>query len=197
MNLIGLVLTVVTVVAIGAGYAITRQHPGSNGAMTDDHTTLSYKDTLDAAEDAANMMESHDTEMNGMMVEGATPGADMVVEEDGHMHDSMMDDHMMSQGSYEAYAPEKFAKAHDGHVVLFFRASWCPTCKALDSDIKGHMSDIPEGVTILDVNYDTETALKQKYGVTYQHTLVEVDSQGNMISKWSGSPTLSELVSHL
>mgnify|MGYP001597709164 CR=1 FL=1 len=99
---------------------------------------------------------------------------------------------MMQKGSYEAYSAEKLALAAEGDVVLFFRASWCPTCRALDADIKANV--VPEGVTILDVNYDTEVALKQKYGVTMQHTLVQVDAEGNLIQKWTGSPSLASLV---
>jgi hypothetical protein len=56
---------------------------------------------------------------------------------------------------------------------------------------------IKEGVTILDVNYDTATDLKKKYGVTYQHTLVQVDTKGNQIAKWQGSPTLADIESKL
>lgn len=104
---------------------------------------------------------------------------------------------MMTAGSYEAYAPEKLAKASEGPVVLFFRASWCPTCRALDADIQAHRTSIPKGTTILDVNYDTEKALKQKYGVTYQHTLVQVDATGMMITKWSASPNLASLLSSI
>src|SRR3989338_6710755 len=104
-------------------------------------------------------------------------------------------DTMMKVGSYETYAPEKVALASATHdVVLFFRASWCPTCRALDADIKANLSKIPESLAILDVNYDNSTALKQKYSVTYQHTFVQVDKDGNLIKKWSGSPTLSALV---
>ncbi|OGG44815.1 hypothetical protein A2673_02150 [Candidatus Kaiserbacteria bacterium RIFCSPHIGHO2_01_FULL_50_13] len=97
-------------------------------------------------------------------------------------------------GSYEAYAPEKLALANSGDVVLFFRASWCPTCRALDADIKAHLNDIPAGVAILILDYDTETTLRQKYGVTYQHTLVQVDAGGNQIAKWQGSMTLAALL---
>ena len=97
-------------------------------------------------------------------------------------------------GSYEVYAPAKLARADLGHVVLFFRAGWCPTCRALDADIKANFSAIPSNLTILDVDYDNSTELKRQYGVTYQHTLVEVDSKGRMIKKWSGSPTLQALV---
>jgi thiol-disulfide isomerase/thioredoxin len=100
---------------------------------------------------------------------------------------------MMKKGSYEVYSASKLALAEKGDVVLFFKASWCPTCKALDADIKANAGSITEGVTILELNYDTETALKQKYGVTSQHTLVQVDKDGKLISKWSGSPTLAAL----
>jgi thiol-disulfide isomerase/thioredoxin len=102
---------------------------------------------------------------------------------------------MMTAGVYEVYSPEKVLLASTTHnVVLFFRASWCPTCKALDVDIKANLAHIPENLSILDVNYDTYVALKQKYGVTYQHTFVQVDKDGNLIKKWSGSPTLAALV---
>ncbi len=37
--------------------------------------------------------------------------------------------------------------------------------------------------------------LKKKYGVTYQHTLVQVDAAGNTIKKWSGGNTLSSVLS--
>lgn len=97
-------------------------------------------------------------------------------------------------GTYEAYDAAKLVRAETGKVVLFFRAPWCPTCRGLDADIKANNNAIPSGVTILDVDYDTSTALKQKYGVTYQHTLVQVDAQGNQIAKWTGSSSLGDLV---
>ena len=104
---------------------------------------------------------------------------------------------MAKAGSYETYSPEKIAKAATGKVVLFFRAGWCPTCKALDADIRSHLKDIPADVTILDVDYDNSTVLKQKYGVTYQHTLVQVDASGNQITKWSGGLTLAEFITNI
>jgi thioredoxin 1 len=104
---------------------------------------------------------------------------------------------MTKAGSYETYAPEKLARAELGDVVLFFHASWCPSCRSLGSDIENNMSSIPEKVSILKVDYDKETELRKKYGVTYQHTLVQVDKDGNLIKKWSGSPKLSSLVSEI
>ncbi len=141
------------------------------------------------------MMEDKPMSEKGSMMkdENSMMEGDEMMEKNDSM---MMDegDSMMMKGSYEAYAPEKLALAEKGDVVLFFRAPWCPTCRALDADIKANVSSIPSGVTILDVDYDSSSALKQKYGVTYQHTLVQVDKDGNQISKWMGSPTLSALV---
>lgn len=133
----------------------------------------------------------------------------MMMEKDAMMKtDSMMKkdetsmvekaDTMMKAGSYEAYSAEKVMLASSTHdVVLFFRASWCPTCIAVDKDIKANLGKIPASLSILDVNYDNSSDLKKKYGVTYQHTFVQVDKDGNMIKKWSGSPTLSALVSEV
>ncbi len=158
--------------------------------------------TTNSKTDEAVMTNSDDvmTEKDDAMMQGdAMKNEDSMEKDDAMMKDESMSksDTMMSAGSYLPYNEDKLAMAKDGKVVLFFRASWCPTCRALDSNIKAHLSEIPSNVTILDVNYDDSTALKQKYGVTYQHTLVEVDENGEMITKWSGSPTLSALVSNI
>jgi thiol-disulfide isomerase/thioredoxin len=100
-------------------------------------------------------------------------------------------------GIYEPYAPEKLVLAEQGKVVLFFRASWCPTCRGVDADIRANLGKIPEGVAILDINYDTATELKQKYGITYQHTFVQVDAKGYQITKWTGSQTLAALLAQV
>lgn len=102
-----------------------------------------------------------------------------------------------SAGSYEPYAAEKIAMAATGDVVLFFHASWCPTCRALSSDIEANTAAIPAGVTILKTDYDAETDLKKKYGVTTQHTLVQVDEEGALIKKWSGGSKLENLLSQI
>jgi len=100
-------------------------------------------------------------------------------------------------GSFEAYSPEKLARADEGDVVLFFHASWCPSCRVLNKDIENNLSNIPSDLSILKLDYDTETELKKKYGVTYQHTLVQVDSSGEMIQKWSGGSNLHSIISKL
>lgn len=104
---------------------------------------------------------------------------------------------MKTSGQYIAYEPSKLALAANGPVVLFFHAGWCPTCKAADTDINSNLSTIPANTTILKVDYDTNPDLKKKYGVTYQHTFVQVDVNGTMIKKWSGGNTLASIVSQI
>ncbi len=104
---------------------------------------------------------------------------------------------MAKAGTYEAYSADKLARADMGDVVLFFHAAWCPSCRGLDASIENNLESIPEGVSILQLDYDTETELKKKYGVTHQHTLVQVDQDGNMIKKWSGSGSLDALLAQI
>jgi thioredoxin 1 len=90
----------------------------------------------------------------------------------------------IDRAAYEADA-ETFHGA--GDVVLFFNASWCPTCKAtvqsLDAD------GVPAGLTVVSVDYDAATDLRKQYGVTVQHTFVQVDETGDPLAKFTGALT--------
>lgn len=85
------------------------------------------------------------------------------------------------------YSPENLATAQEaGRAVLFFHATWCPTCKALNAEIMERANELPEDVTILKTDFDKELELREQYGITIQHTLVQLDANGNEIAKWSG-----------
>jgi hypothetical protein len=85
-----------------------------------------------------------------------------------------------AKGAYLDYSQQALTAAQ-GRKVLFFHASWCPQCRDIEASIKS--LGVPDGMTIFKVNYDTTTNLKQRYGVTLQTTIVEVDDQGNQITK--------------
>lgn len=89
---------------------------------------------------------------------------------------------------YTTYSPELVSQyANQGKkVVLFFHAAWCPTCKAAEKDITERINEIPNDIVILKVDYDTSSELKKKYNITYQHTFVQVDANGNAITIWNG-----------
>jgi thiol-disulfide isomerase/thioredoxin len=93
---------------------------------------------------------------------------------------------------YDAWQADQDAFAGTD-VVLFFAASWCPTCKRADANLTGDPAAIPAGLTIVKTDYDSQTELKQRYGVTVQHTFVQVDAQGEALAKWTGSETADEI----
>lgn len=90
--------------------------------------------------------------------------------------------------TYVTYSEQALVQAHANgkRPILFFHASWCPTCKALNDELNEKISTLPTDIVIFKTDYDTYTELKQKHGVTIQHTLVQVDMQGNEVSKWVG-----------
>lgn len=100
-------------------------------------------------------------------------------------------DAMMIQGSFTDYDTAKLANAEKGDVVLYFSAPWCPTCQEANKNFNA--SSAPDGLTLLKVDYDSSTDLKKQYGVTYQHTFVQVDKDGKQLKKWSGSTTYEQL----
>ncbi len=104
-------------------------------------------------------------------------------------------DHTGEAGFDEATFDQSSAKQR----WIFFYASWCPKCVALDKDINDNSGNIPENVVIFKVDYDKEEDLKRKYGVTIQTTIVSVDSDGEEIDSFTGgsSETLAVLVEKL
>lgn len=67
----------------------------------------------------------------------------------------------------------------------------------IEEDIKSQ--GVPDGVTILKVDYDTNQPLRQKYGVTLQTTFVEVDADGNELEKFVAynEPTFDSVKANL
>ena len=104
------------------------------------------------------------------------------------------DDAMMSKTGYMDYSAQAVTANATGKNIIFFKASWCPSCKSTDTDIKANLSKIPDNLQILKLDYDTSTELKQKYGVTGQHTFVKIDKDGNKLAIKSGLPTLQDII---
>lgn len=106
-------------------------------------------------------------------------------------------DAMMAKvGAYMPYSQQAFADASKTKRVLFFHAPWCPTCRPADEEFTKNADQIPTGVTLFKTDYDSETALKTTYAITYQHTFVQVDENGKEIAKWNGGG-LKELVENI
>lgn len=79
-------------------------------------------------------------------------------------------------------------------VIVFFHAEWCATCRALEANIKANLTQIPANVLILQANFDTETALKQKYGITVKTSFAVLNADGSLEKKLVGPKDLQEIL---
>ncbi len=164
-----LIILAVIILGVGIWFGISKQESPMGEIMSDEEITTG------------------EMEMPTQDADPAIKETEVIMEDSGQM--------METAGTYEEYSAEKIALAGEGKVVIFFHATWCPTCRAADKNITENITSIPAGVHILKANYDNETALRQKYGVTTQHTFVQVDADGEMITKFSGQRKLSDILS--
>ncbi len=176
----------IALVVVGGLFLVVSNQPGKDAMRGDD--SMQKEDVAMQKNDGA-VMEKKDA---GVMEK---PDEAMMKKESESMTEG--DAAMAKSGSYETYSPEKVAMASSGDVLLFFHASWCPICRGIESEIKADTSKIPAGVHVLKVDYDTAVPLRQKYGVTVQHTFVQVDASGNSLQKFSDASTLSDVLSRV
>ena len=135
-----------------------------------------------------NQSNSKSSNESAMVEEGALMKKDnaMIEKEEGAMMQESSD------SRYVEYTKAALEKAADKRRVLYFYASWCPTCRPADSDFRANVGKLPEDLVLIRVNYnDPETDsqekdLAKKYNVTYQHTFVQIDGQGAEVTTWNG-----------
>ena len=129
--------------------------------------------------------ESHD-----MMDKMEDKVEDTMKKDDEVMMDDKMEDKMMKNEmtGYKDY--DESLLGQNDTTVLFFNASWCPSCRAADASLSASSID---DILVLSTDYDNNTDLRKKYGVTSQHTFVQVDAQGEMIQKWSGGNDIESI----
>ena len=85
--------------------------------------------------------------------------------------------------TYDQYQAFKDTYA-DSKVVLFFNATWCPDCRAINEALTSDPGKIPAKTTVVSVDYDQHADLRQRYGVTTQHTFVQIDTNGEKTRQW-------------
>lgn len=105
----------------------------------------------------------------------------------------------MAKGMYLSYADYQakmgMLAGQGSKVVLFFHAPWCPDCRGTDAALNA--SGVPDGLVVVKVDYDSMGELKQKYGITQQHTFVQIDANGALVKKWSGAKDGAAIKSQL
>lgn len=98
---------------------------------------------------------------------------------------------------YQDYSQETYQNLlGQKPFALFFYADWCPTCRNQEKLITENLDRIPENMTILKANYDTQTDLKKQYSITMQSIIVVLDDSGQEIGRigdFSSLEALTEL----
>jgi thiol-disulfide isomerase/thioredoxin len=156
--------------------------------MSKSSEVMVKKEVATAPKDQMMNKSSGSAEMDKMMKDGVT--MDSMMKKEGEI---MVKD-AMSKTGYIPYSAESITANADGTNIIFFHAPWCPTCKAGEADINTNLSAIPAKFNILKTDFDTSTALRQKYGVTSQSTFVKVDKDGNKLSTGNGFTKLADIV---
>ncbi|MFV0462113.1 MAG: thioredoxin family protein [Nostocoides sp.] len=99
----------------------------------------------------------------------------------------------MVKGAYltQAEYQDMMTERQGSTVVYFFDASWCPTCQ--DTNKSLIKDGVPDGLTVVKIDYDAATDLKKQYGVTTQHTFVVVDSMGHEVKKFTSATSGADI----
>jgi thiol:disulfide interchange protein len=177
------IIGAVVIVILGVGYLAT----------STDTPSAPVAGTAPAADEAAAEF------MNDAVAAMGTDESTLRGEAEGATEDDTVDTSTRAEapGSYQDYSAATLASSEAETNVLFFAASWCPSCRALDNNIVANQSDIPDGVAIFKADYDAETALKQQYGVVRQHSIVVLDAAGAQQGSVTHPATLEQLLAGL
>lgn len=99
----------------------------------------------------------------------------------------------VAPGRYIAYTADELASA-EGRTFVFFYAPWCGQCVDIDEGILAQ--GVPDGVTILKADFDSEQALEQHYGVTMRTTFIEVADDGTEVQRFVAydTPTFDAVI---
>lgn len=134
---------------------------------------------------------SQEAQQQNQLSEGPDPAAQPVTPTEERIENAAN-----QPGVYADYQ-EGLVASTDGVQLLFFHAPWCPQCRMIESDIE--KQGVPNGVTVLKVDYDSNQALRQRYEVTLQTTFVEIDKDGNKIDSYVAynEPTFDSVKANL
>ena len=162
-------------------------------------TEINSEEQKMLAEEKETMMKNQSGEMESaemmkkeaMMKEDTMKKEEMMMDTEKTMEKSeaSSEEAMMKKWVYTSYDAALVGQTEN--TVIFFHATWCPSCRAADTGITS--GTLPENLSILKADYDTETELKKKYEVLSQHTFVQVDAKWEMIRKWVGGTTLDDI----
>lgn len=172
-----------------------------NSAMTDnkDDAMMKNEDAVEKTDDI--MMNNNDNSM-------AMEDKNAMIKEDSMMMETSFSGNMLADESSSKYI--EFNKAdydravEEGKtIVLYFYASWCPTCQAEQPDTHAAFNQLDnKDVVGFRVNYkdsDTDSVeedLAREFGISYQHTKVIIKDGERVLKSpesWDTDRYLTEI----
>lgn len=151
--------------------------------------SLFPKQEVEDAMKLEGMMPKEDQQAVDSMMKKTEENAE-AMEKDEAPQDAMMRKEVSGYTTYNSSAVSD-ALAAGKNVILFFHAPWCPTCKAADANFLKETA--PTNTVVFKTDYDSNTDLRKKYGVTSQHTFVSLNADGTLKKKMSGGDSFSDL----
>lgn len=95
-----------------------------------------------------------------------------------------------NQYNYVPYSAEKITNATRLNV-LFFNDIDSESIKELKANLQ--QSKIHDWLVMYEIDFNSDSPLKEKYWVTAAHTFVQIDNEGNAIRKWENSKSIEEM----
>lgn len=112
--------------------------------------------------------------------------------------DAMNNENAMQASSYSPFSQAAFetAQMEGKPIFLNFYANWCPTCRAAEPGVVTAFEELSSDVSTVGfrVNYNDsetdadETALAERFGITYQHSYVLLNPDGSVSEKIIAAP---------
>jgi len=179
-NVIIAIITVSILALGGAGYVYTtNQNEKEASSLAAEKLAMDKKTESDAMAKSSETTAKTD---DSMAVADTTLKSDTMVKPE-------QESAMTKASAYVTLANFNKDKIvyNDYKKIYFFHAPWCPICKAIDEDIVSDTSQIPTGTVFIKTDFDSNTELKQKYGVNNQYTFVQVDNNENELKQWNAT----------
>lgn len=183
---IGILIAIVAVVLIGSGvYLATNNQDNKTPQNNENNTTSSVEpktsevatETDSKKEDVASMAKKTE-EMNKNSEDKTTSSETVTTPEKQAVKSAYI-----TLADYEA----NMDKYKGAKIVHFFHADWCSVCVGLDAELKAGVAQLPENTIVIKTDYDTQSRLKQRYGVTTQTTFVQIDDNRDAVKKWTAA----------
>ncbi|MCY4010667.1 MAG: thioredoxin family protein [Candidatus Saccharibacteria bacterium] len=180
----GLSLLILVILAIVLFSNNNSEDPTTTSEVVDSSTSQPEIPESDSATDSSppanNLDQDNDEDIP----------IDEISSDNNSVIPDVVDDHAHEE-TQQAYIvldnPAQQLDAYHHYIRwLYFHASWCPSCKQLKDDIQANLDQIPEGLSILEVDWDSNQELRQQYKVTIQTTVLALDASGQQFAKYVG-----------